>query len=130
MLKSINQTSFLIEKMDNFGITSLKESDTEKMSVYNLYRFLISEGIAAANSRKAELVMLEKVAVNLGLLGKVDHHQEKVDLQERLMIKGTRMPDPFSITENQFMNRLNRLPPFGIENILNFLIFKSCYYNR
>ena len=116
--------------MEDFGIKFVQESDIEKMSVYDLRHFLISKGITVASSRKADLVMLAKAAVSLGLPGNVDHHEDKFNLQERLVIKGTRVPDPFSIPVNQFTNRLNRVPPFGIEDIFNFLIFKSSDYDR
>ena len=116
--------------MEDFGIKFVQENDLEKMSVYDLRHFLISKGITVASSRKADLVMLAKAAVSLGLPGNVDHHEDKFNLQERLVIKGTRVPDPFSIPGNQFTNRLNRVPPFGIEDIFNFLIFKSSDYDR
>ena len=74
--------------------------------------------------------MLAKAALSLGLRTHLDHHEDKVDLEERLLIKGTRVPDPFSIPENQCTNRLNHVPPFGIEDIFNLLIFKSSDYNR
>ena len=116
--------------MEDLGNRCLQESDIVKMSVYDLRHFLISKGITVANCRKAELVMLAKAALSLGLRTNVDHHEDKLDLEERLLIKGTRVPDPFSIPENQFTNRLNHVPPFGIEDIFNFLIFKSSDYNR
>ena len=116
--------------MEDFGIKFVQESDIEKMSVYDLRHFLISKGITVASSRKADLVMLAKAAVSLGLPGNVDHHEDKFNLQGRLLIKGTRVPDPFSIPVNQFTNRLNRVPSFGIEDIFNFLIFKPSDYDR
>ena len=122
--------SLLVETMEDFRNKCLQESDIVKMSVYDLRHFLISKGITVTNSRKAELVMLAKAALSLGLRTNVDHHEDKLDLEERLLIKGTRVPDPFSIPENQFTNRLNHVPPFGIEDIFNVLIFKSSDYNR
>ena len=74
--------------------------------------------------------MLAKAALSLGLRTTVDHHEDNLDLEERLLIKGTRVPDPFLLPEDQFTNRLNHVPPFGIEDIFNFLIFKSSDYNR
>eukprot|EP00112_Aurelia_sp_Birch-Aquarium-sp1_P014555 Seg3152.2 transcript_id=Seg3152.2/GoldUCD/mRNA.D3Y31 product="hypothetical protein" protein_id=Seg3152.2/GoldUCD/D3Y31 len=60
----------------------------------------------------------------------VDHYDDQVDLQGRLTIKGNRVPDPFSIPVNQFTNRLNDVPPWGIKDIFNFFIFKSSDYDR
>eukprot|EP00794_Sanderia_malayensis_P013476 gene13476-14871_t len=83
-----------------------------------------------ANSRKAELVTLAKAAASLGLPRNVDHQEDHFDMQEKLTIKGTRVPDPFSIPQNHFTSRLNHVPPFGIVDIFNILIFKSSDYNR
>ena len=110
----------LVEKMEDFGDKCLQDSDIMKMSVYDLRHFLISKGITVTNVRKAELVMLAKAALSLDLRTNVDCHEVKLELEERLLIKGTRVPDPFSIPVNHLTNRLTHVPLFGIEDIFNF----------
>ncbi len=83
--------------MEDFGSKFLQESDLEKWSVYDLRHFLISKGITVGNSRKADLLLFAKAAVNLGLPQNVDHHEDQFDLKDRLVFKGTRVPDPFMI---------------------------------
>ena len=41
-----------------------------------------------------------KGAVSLGPFLNVDHYEDKFDLEEMLIIKGTRVPDVLSIPEN------------------------------
>ena len=95
--------------MEDFGIEILQEGDSLRI-------FLISKWII--------------IAFSLDFPENVDHQEEKFNLQECLIIKGARVPDPFSIPENQFANISNNVPPFGIKDIFNFLIFKSSDYNR
>ena len=58
----------------------------------------------------------------------VDFHEDKLDLSDRLQIKGKILPDPFSIPETEMSGHLENIPPFCIEDIFNFLIFKSGEY--
>ena len=69
MLKVGTRIRYLTDKMEDFGINyaSIQKNDIERMRVYDLHHFLISEGISVANGRRAELAMLAKAAVNLGL---------------------------------------------------------------
>ena len=53
------------------------------MNVYNLRNFLLSRGVTVSKSRKADLVKLAKAAINLGLEGNVDFHEDPLDLSER-----------------------------------------------
>eukprot|EP00794_Sanderia_malayensis_P017112 gene17112-18837_t len=116
--------------MNDFGLDRTGDEEIERMSVYDLRNVLMSKGITVSNKRKAELVVLAKAAIRLGLESNVEFHEDSLDLSERLTIKGTKLPDPFSIPINEFSTRIDNMPPFGIEDIFNFLIFKSSKYNR
>ena len=100
------------------------------MNVYNSRNFLLSRGVTVSKCRKADLVKLEKAAINLDLEGNVDFHEDPLDLTERLIIKGVNLPDPFSLDARDFTTRMDHIPPFGIEEIFNCLIFKSVDYDR
>eukprot|EP00794_Sanderia_malayensis_P021087 gene21087-23147_t len=116
--------------MNDFGLDRTGDEEIERMSVYDLRNVLMSKGITVSNKRKAELVVLAKAAIRLGLESNVEFHEDSLDLSERLTIKGKKLPDPFSIPINEFSTRIDNMPPFGIEDIFNFLIFKSSKYNR
>eukprot|EP00112_Aurelia_sp_Birch-Aquarium-sp1_P010992 Seg2322.5 transcript_id=Seg2322.5/GoldUCD/mRNA.D3Y31 product="hypothetical protein" protein_id=Seg2322.5/GoldUCD/D3Y31 len=119
-----------MEDFGDFSSTSQLLSEIDKMNVYNLRNFLLSKGITVAKCKKADLVKLAKAAINLGLEGNVDFHEDSLDLSERLIIKGVNLPDPFSLDAKDFTARMDHVPPFGIEDIFNFLIFKSVDYDR
>ena len=40
------------------------------------------------------------------------------------------MPDPFSIPESKLTNRVSGVPPLGIDDIFNLLVFKSSEYDK
>lgn len=119
-----------MEDFGDFSSTSQLLSEIDKMNVYNLRNFLLSKGITVAKCKKADLVKLAKAAINLGLEGNIDFHEDSLDLSERLIIKGVNLPDPFSLDAKDFTARMDHVPPFGIEDIFNFLIFKSVDYDR
>ena len=104
--------------------------DFRQMNVYNLRSFLISRGITVSNLNKDDLVKLAEAAATMGLPTNVEYHDDDFDLTERLTIKGIKLPNPFSIPRHEFSNIMQTVPPFGIEDIFNFLIFKSSDYDR
>ena len=70
--------------MDSFGDFSsvnLPISEIDKMNVYNLRNFLLSRAITVSKCKKTDLVQLAKAAVNLGLEGNVDFHEDSLDLR-------------------------------------------------
>ena len=112
------------------GSGSMTAKDLENYSVYELRMFLISKGVTVGSSKKTELLKLAQAAISVGLMENVDFHDDVFDLSDRLVINGYKVPDPFLISEIELTNRLVDLPPFGIEDIFNFLIFKSTQYDR
>ena len=98
--------------------------------MYNLWCFLIVRGITVSDSNKNNLVNLAQAASTIGLPTKFEFHDDELDLSERLTIKGVRLPDPFTIPEKELSNKMHNVPPFGIEDIFNYLIFKSSHYDR
>ncbi len=111
--------------MDFMRIT---EETIDKMNVYNLRNVLLDRGITAANYQRADLIVFAKAALKMKLSTNIDFHEDKLDLSDRLQIKGKILPDPFSTPETEMSGRLENIPPFGIEDIFNFLIFKSSEY--
>ncbi len=119
-----------MEGYDDSSFINPLINEINKMNVYNLRNFLISKGITVSKCNKTDLVKLAKAAINLGLNDNVDFHEDSLDLSERLIIKGVHLPDPFSLHAKDFTTRMDNVPPFGIEDIFNFLIFKSVDYDR
>ena len=107
----------------------LNSEDFQKMNVYNLRNFLMSRGITVSDSNKKDLVKLAEAAATMGLPSNVEFHDDVLDLSERLTIKGIKLLDPFTIPEQELSNKMDNIPPFGIEDIFNFLIFKSSDYD-
>ena len=119
--------------MDSFGDFSsvnLLINEIDNMNVYNLRNFLLSKGITVSKCKKTDLVRLGKASVNLGLESNVYFHEDSLHLSKRLKIKGVNLPDPFFLDAEDFTTRMDHVPPFGIEEIFNFLIFKSVDYDR
>eukprot|EP00794_Sanderia_malayensis_P020802 gene20802-22842_t len=92
--------------------------------------FLMSRGIAVSDSNKTDLVKLAQAASTMGLPFNLEFHDDMLDLSERLPIKGMKLPDPFTIPEQELSSNIDNVPPFGIEDIFNFLIFKSSDYDQ
>ena len=59
--------------------------EIDKRDVYNLRDFLLSRGITVSKCRKADLIKLAKASINLGLEGKVDFHEDPLDISEFLI---------------------------------------------
>ena len=112
------------------SFADLNSEDFQKMNVYNLRNFLMSRGIAVSDSNKKDLVKLAEAAATMGLPSNVEFHDDVLGLSERLTIKGIKLPDPFAIPGQELSNKMDNVPPFGIEDIFNFLIFKSSDYDR
>ena len=53
-------------------------NEIDKLSVYILLNFLRSRGVAVSTCKKADLVMLAKALISLGLDGSVDFHEDPV----------------------------------------------------
>ena len=103
--------------------------DFKKMSIYNLRSFLIARGITVSDSNKNNLVNLAQAASTMGLPTNAEFHDDELDMSDRLTIKGVKLPDPFTIPEKELSNKMHNVPPFGIEDIFNYLIFKSSNYD-
>ena len=104
--------------------------DFKTMSIYNLRCFLIARGITVSDSHKNNLVNLAQAASTMGLPTNAEFHDDELDLSERLTIKGVKVPDPFTIPEKELSNKMHNVPTFGIEDMFNYLIFKSSHFDR
>ena len=104
--------------------------DFKKMSIYNLRSFLIARAITVSDSTKNNLVNLAQAASTMGLPTNAEFHDDELDMSDRLTIKGVKLPDPFTIPEKELSNKMHNVPPFGIDDIFNYLIFKSSNYDR
>ena len=71
--------------MDLMRIT---EETIDKMNVYNLRNVLLDRGITAANYQRADLIVFAKAALKMKLSTNIDFHEDKLDLSDRLQIKG------------------------------------------
>ncbi len=94
----------------------------------NRGNFLLDRGITAANYQRADLIVFAKEALKMKLSTNIEFHEDELDLSDRLQIKGKILPDPFSTPETEMSGRLENIPPFGIEDIFNFLTFNSSEY--
>ena len=77
----------------------MEQNDIKSMSVCDLRRFLILQGITVYKSNKHDLVELAEASFDLGLMDNVDFHANEKDLSDRLNIKAYQLPDPFSIPD-------------------------------
>lgn len=111
--------------MDSLTIT---DEIIDKMNVYNLRNFHLDRRITIANYQKADLIIVfAKAALKMKRSTNVDFNDDSVDL---LAIKGKILPGRFNIPAEEMSRSLENIPPFGMEDIFNFLIFKSGEYDR
>ena len=107
---------------------SKQKCDFHTMNVTELKKYLQERGVSVSGYLKSSLIEIASAVEAMMLQVDPIFERDKTNDADSLLIHDMQIPNPFSLkTMNNFNNSL---PPFGLYDIFNHLIYHSTEYDK